>query len=106
MAMEDVSVKARGGREGVGLSGGEKSLLSLLYDLALLQTIQTNPSFIVLDEFDSALDEGRKVKVFDLYVKELRRKMIVLTPKSHDKDYMARFNKAYVIYHRPEIPEK
>lgn len=105
MAMEDVSVKARGGRQGVGLSGGEKSLVSLLYALALLQTIQTNPSFIVLDEFDSALDEGRKVKVFDLYVKELGRKMIILTPKSHDKDYMARFNKAYVIYHRPEIPE-
>ena len=105
MAMEDVSIKARGGRHGVGLSGGEKSLVSLLYALALLQTIQTNPSFIVLDEFDSALDEGRKVKVFDLYVNELGRKMIVLTPKSHDKDYMSRFHKAYVIYHRPEIPE-
>ncbi|WP_050615525.1 AAA family ATPase [Bacillus testis] len=105
MAMEDVSVKARGGKHGVGLSGGEKSLVSLLYALALLQTIQTNPSFIVLDEFDSALDEGRKVKVFDLYVQELGRKMIVLTPKSHDTDYMNRFSKAIIIYHRPEIPE-
>ncbi|MCM3118603.1 hypothetical protein M3610_25795 [Neobacillus sp. MER 74] len=105
MAMEDVSVKARGGRQGVGLSGGEKSLVSLLYALALLQTIQTNPSFIVLDEFDSALDEGRKVKVFDLYVKELGRKMIILTPKSHDKDYFSRFHKAYVIYHQPDIQQ-
>ncbi|WP_377802022.1 AAA family ATPase [Bacillus benzoevorans] len=105
MTMEDVSVKARGGRQGVGLSGGEKSLVSLLYALALLQTIQTNPSFIVLDEFDSALDEGRKVKVFDLYVKELGRKMIILTPKSHDKDYFSRFHKAYIIYHRPDVLE-
>lgn len=102
MAMEDVSIKARGGRQGVGLSGGEKSLVSLLYALALLQTIQTNPSFIVLDEFDSALDEGRKLKVFDLYVRELGRKMIILTPKSHDKDYLSRFHKAYIIYHRPD----
>lgn len=102
--MEYVSIKARGGRHGVGLSGGEKSLVSLLYALALLQTIQTNPSFLVLDEFDSALDEGRKVKVFDLYVQELRRKMIILTPKSHDEQYMNRFSKAYVIYHKPEIP--
>src|SRR4051794_25560853 len=58
MAMEDVSVKARDGRQGVGLSGGEKLLVSLLHALALLQTIQTNPSFIVLNEFDSALDGG------------------------------------------------
>lgn len=104
MKMEDVSNKARGNRHGKGLSGGERSLVSLLYALALLQTIETNPSFIVLDEFDSALDEGRKVKVFDLYVQELQRKMIVFTPKTHDESYLKRFAKAYVVYHNPDIP--
>src|SRR5699024_2282038 len=56
--MEDVSLKARAGRVGKGVSGGEESLSSLLFALALLQELDTNPSFIVLDEFDSALDEG------------------------------------------------
>ncbi|KWZ78710.1 hypothetical protein HMPREF3213_02896 [Heyndrickxia coagulans] len=37
--MEDVSVKARGGRVGKGVSGGEESLSSLLFALALLQNL-------------------------------------------------------------------
>ncbi|WP_411503256.1 chromosome segregation protein SMC [Brevibacillus centrosporus] len=100
-SMEDVSIKARGGKVGKGVSGGEESLSSLLFALALLQNIQTAPGFIVLDEFDSALDENRKSKVFDLYVHELRRKMIVLTPKSHEQSYMNRFSKAFVVHHDP-----
>ncbi|MNW67186.1 hypothetical protein D3C74_457400 [compost metagenome] len=63
--MEDVSVKARGGRVGKGVSGGEESLSSLLFALALLQNLQTSPGFIVLDEFDGALDEQRKLKVLN-----------------------------------------
>ncbi|GED30253.1 chromosome segregation protein SMC [Brevibacillus centrosporus] len=100
-SMEDVSIKARGGKVGKGVSGGEESLSSLLFALALLQNIQTAPGFIVLDEFDSALDENRKSKVFDLYVHELGRKMIVLTPKSHEQSYMNRFSKAFVVHHDP-----
>lgn len=103
-AMEDVSVKARGGRVGKGVSGGEESLSSLLFALALLQNLQTAPDFIVLDEFDSALDEQRKLKVFDLYASELERKLIILTPKSHEKSYLDRFSKAYVVHHDPTIP--
>ncbi|MCZ8519853.1 MULTISPECIES: hypothetical protein [Paenibacillus] len=48
--LEDVSVKARGGRVGKGVSGGEESLSSLLFALALLQNLQTSPGFIVLDD--------------------------------------------------------
>lgn len=104
-ALEDVSVKARGGKVGKGVSGGEESLSSLLFALVLLQNIQAAPGFIVLDEFDSALDENRKLKVFDLYVKELQRKLIILTPKSHEESYLGRFSKAFVVQHDPTIPK-
>lgn len=103
--LEDVSIKARGGKVGKGVSGGEESLSSLLFALALLQTIKATPGYIVLDEFDSALDEGRKDKVFGLYEQELQRKMIILTPKSHEAEYLYRFSKAYVVYHNPNIPQ-
>ncbi len=103
--MEDVSTKARGGRVGKGVSGGEESLSSLLFALALLQNLQTTPGFIVLDEFDSALDENRKVKVFDLYVHELKRKLIILTPKSHEETYLNKFSKAFVVQHDPTVPK-
>lgn len=102
--MEDVSTKARGGKVGKGVSGGEESLSSLLFALALLQNLSFKPGFIVLDEFDSALDENRKLKVFDLYVQELKRKLIILTPKSHEENYLHRFSKALVIQHDPTIP--
>ncbi|WCK55178.1 AAA family ATPase [Aneurinibacillus sp. Ricciae_BoGa-3] len=103
-SMEDVSIKARGGKVGKGVSGREESLSSLLFALALLQNLQTAPGFIVLDEFDSALDENRKVKVFDLYVQELKRKLIILTPKSHEETYLNRFTKAFVVQHDPTVP--
>ncbi|MUV37851.1 Autophagy-related protein 23 [Lentibacillus sp. JNUCC-1] len=103
--VEDVSEKARGGKVGKGVSGGEESLSSLLFALALLQTIEASPGYIVLDEFDSALDEGRKDKVFELYEQELNRKMIILTPKSHEEAYLYRFSKAYVVHHNPNIPK-
>lgn len=103
--LEDVSIKARGGKVGKGVSGGEESLSSLLFALALLQTIQAAPGYIVLDEFDSALDEGRKDKVFELYEQELQRKMIILTPKSHEAEYLYHFSKAYVVHHNPNIPQ-
>ncbi|MNU11425.1 hypothetical protein D3C72_2592730 [compost metagenome] len=57
-----------------------------------------------MDEFDSALDEQRKLKVFDLYQQELKRKLIILTPKSHEKSYLDLFSKAYIVYHDPRIP--
>ena len=103
--MEDVSIKARGGRVGKGVSGGEESLSSLLFALALLQNLEISPGFIVLDEFDSALDEERKSKVFDLYVHELRRKLIILTPKSHEENYINRFQKAFIVEHNPSVPK-
>ncbi|MBE9914725.1 AAA family ATPase [Paenibacillus donghaensis] len=102
--LEDVSIKGRGGKVGKGVSGGEESLSSLLFALALLQNLQTAPGFIVLDEFDSALDEQRKLKVFDLYVQELKRKLIILTPKSHESSYLDRFFKAYIVHHDPTLP--
>ncbi|MCM3439352.1 chromosome segregation protein SMC [Metabacillus halosaccharovorans] len=102
--MEDVSTKARGGKVGKGVSGGEESLSSLLFALALLQNLSYKPGFIVLDEFDSALDENRKLKVFDLYVQQLQRKLIILTPKSHEESYLKRFSKALVVQHDPTIP--
>ncbi|ASA25837.1 AAA family ATPase [Paenibacillus donghaensis] len=102
--LEDVSLKARGGRVGKGVSGGEESLSSLLFALALLQNLQTSPGFIVLDEFDSALDEQRKLKVFELYARELKRKLVILTPKSHEKSYLDRFSKSYVVHHDPTVP--
>ncbi|MGO0059114.1 AAA family ATPase [Brevibacillus fluminis] len=106
-SMEDVSTKARGGKVGKGVSGGEESLSSLLFALALLQNLQTTPGFIVLDEFDSALDESRKSKVFDLYVQELKRKLVILTPKSHEETYLNRFSKAFIVQHDPmEVKSK
>lgn len=100
----DVGLKARGGKVGKGVSGGEESLSSLLFALALLQNVDTAPGFIVLDEFDSALDEHRKSKVFDLYVDQLQRKLIILTPKTHEEEYIDRFNKAFVVQHDPREP--
>ena len=40
--MEDISAKGRGGKVGSGVSGGEESLSSLLFALALLQTIEAS----------------------------------------------------------------
>lgn len=102
--MEDVSFKARGGKVGKGVSGGEESLSSLLFALALLQNLNTSPGFIVFDEFDSALDEHRKSKVFDLFVEQLQRKLIILSPKTHEEEYIDRFQKAFVVQHDPRIP--
>lgn len=99
--LEDVSFKARGGRVGKGVSGGEESLSSLLFALSLLQNLENKASFIVMDEFDSALDEARKASVFELYAKELKRKLIILSPKGHEDEYYDRFSKAFVVSHNP-----
>ena len=102
--LEDVGTKARHGKLGKGVSGGEESLSSLLFALALLQNLNTSPSFIVLDEFDSALDEERKDKVFDLYVSELQRKLIILSPKAHDDRYYNKFSIVVVVEHDSTVP--
>ncbi|GKV64966.1 MULTISPECIES: chromosome segregation protein SMC [unclassified Sporosarcina] len=99
---EDVSLKARGGRVGKGVSGGEESLSSLLFALSLLQNLENQSGFIVLDEFDSALDESRKATVFQLYASKLQRKLIILSPKAHDTDYYNQFSKAFIISHDPK----
>ncbi|MCM3341218.1 chromosome segregation protein SMC [Paenibacillus sp. MER TA 81-3] len=103
--LEEVSLKGRGNKVGKGVSGGEESLSSLLFALALLKTIETNPGYIVLDEFDSALDESRKARVFELYEQELVRKMIILSPKSQNADYLQHFDKAFVVYHDASVPQ-
>ncbi|MFJ8101622.1 AAA family ATPase [Lysinibacillus sp. NPDC096212] len=102
--LDDVGTKARHGKLGKGVSGGEESLSSLLFALALLQNLNTSPSFIVLDEFDSALDEERKEKVFDLYVNELQRKLIILSPKVHDDHYYNKFSTVVVVEHDSAVP--
>ncbi|WP_301109561.1 chromosome segregation protein SMC [Sporosarcina sp.] len=100
--IQDVSLKARGGRVGRGVSGGEESLSSLLFALSLLQNLENQSGFIVLDEFDSALDETRKATVFQLYASKLQRKLIILSPKAHDTDYYNEFSKAFIISHDPQ----
>lgn len=97
----DVSLKARGGRVGKGVSGGEESLSSLLFALALLQNLENQAGFIVLDEFDSALDDTRKSTVFELYANKLKRKLIILSPKAHENEYYHQFRKAFIISHDP-----
>ena len=99
--LADVSLKARGGRVGKGVSGGEESLSSLLFALSLLQNLENQAGFIVLDEFDSALDETRKATVFELYAKELQRKLIILSPKAHEDEYYNQFSKAFIVSHDP-----
>lgn len=104
-ALEDVSMKARSGKVGLGVSGGEESLSSLLFALALLQNLTTSPGYIVLDEFDSALDDERKNKVFNLYAKELQRKLIIVSPKGHDEMYYNCFSKVFIVEHDATIPK-
>jgi chromosome segregation protein len=102
---EDVSMKARSGKVGLGVSGGEESLSSLLFALALLQNLATSPGYIVLDEFDSALDDERKNKVFNLYAEELQRKLIIVSPKGHDETYYNCFSKVFIVEHDATIPK-
>lgn len=102
--LEDISAKGRGGKVGSGVSGGEESLSSLLFALALLQTIEASPGYIILDEYDSALDDNRKEKVFVLFEQELKRKMIIVSPKSHDPKYLEHFSKALTVMHDASIP--
>lgn len=102
--LTEVSIKARNGKFGKGVSGGEESLSSLLFALALLKQLQTSPGFILLDEFDSALDENRKEKVFALYNQELERKLFILSPKTHDEQYYRNFSRAFIIDHDAQIP--
>lgn len=104
-ALEDVSMKARSGKVGLGVSGGEESLSSLLFALALLQNLATSPGYIVLDEFDSALDDERKNKVFNLYAEELQRKLIIVSPKGHDETYYDCFSKVFIVEHDATIPK-
>lgn len=103
--LEDVSMKARSGKVGLGVSGGEESLSSLLFALALLQNLATSPGYIVLDEFDSALDDERKNKVFNLYAEELQRKLIIVSPKGHDETYYNCFSKVFIVEHDATIPK-
>lgn len=103
--LEDVSMKARSGKVGKGVSGGEESLSSLLFALALLQNLSISPGYIVLDEFDSALDDERKNKVFNLYADELQRKLIIVSPKGHDEAYYNCFSKVYIVEHDASIPK-
>ncbi len=95
----DVSVKARNGKYGKGVSGGEESLSSLLFALSLLQHLEITPGYIILDEFDSALDEIRKEKVFELFASELQRKLIILSPKAHDDQYYAKYSRVFIVQH-------
>lgn len=103
--LEDVSYKARNGKVGKGVSGGEESLSSLLFALSLLQNLAISPSYIVLDEFDSTLDESRKETVLNLYATELKRKLIVLSPKTHSKAYYNHFSHVFIVEHNPTIPQ-
>ncbi|MCM3737277.1 hypothetical protein M3215_16090 [Bacillus cytotoxicus] len=102
--MEDISAKGRGGKVGSGVSGGEESLSSLLFALALLQTIEASPGYIILDEYDSALDDNRKEKVFTLFEEELERKMLIVSPKSHDSKYLQHFSKSLTVMHEASVP--
>ncbi|PFA22253.1 hypothetical protein CN373_10860 [Bacillus cereus] len=102
--MEDISAKGRGGKVGSGVSGGEESLSSLLFALALLKTIEASPGYIILDEYDSALDDNRKEKVFTLFEEELQRKMIIVSPKSHDPKYLNHFSKSIAVMHDASVP--
>ncbi|WP_369900881.1 hypothetical protein [Bacillus manliponensis] len=102
--MEDISAKGRGGKVGSGVSGGEESLSSLLFALALLKTIEASPGYIILDEYDSALDDNRKEKVFTLFEEELKRKMIIVSPKSHDQQYLNHFSKSIAVMHDASVP--
>lgn len=102
--MEDISAKGRGGKVGSGVSGGEESLSSLLFALALLKTIEASPGYIILDEYDSALDDDRKEKVFTLFEEELQRKMIIVSPKSHDPKYLNHFSKSIAVMHDASVP--
>ncbi|MDN4608155.1 hypothetical protein [Sporosarcina highlanderae] len=99
---EDVNKKARGNRVGKGVSGGEESMSSLLFALSLLQNLENRAGFIVLDEFDSALDDKRKVTVFELYASKLQRKLIILSPKAHENEYYDQFSKAFIVSHDPK----
>ncbi|PEB95356.1 MULTISPECIES: PD-(D/E)XK nuclease family protein [Bacillus cereus group] len=101
---EDISAKGRGGKVGSGVSGGEESLSSLLFALALLQTIEASPGYIILDEYDSALDDSRKEKVFTLFEQELNRKMIIVSSKSHDPNYLQHFSQALTVMHDASVP--
>lgn len=103
--LEEVSAKARSGKFGKGVSGGEESLSSLLFALALLKNLSISPGYIVLDEFDSALDDARKNSVFTLYAEELQRKLLIVSPKGHDEDYYNHFSKVYVVEHDASIPK-
>ncbi|MFQ6177815.1 hypothetical protein ACLMJU_13285 [Bacillus paranthracis] len=102
--MEDISAKGRGGKVGSGVSGGEESLSSLLFALALLQTIEASPGYLILDEYDSALDDSRKEKVFTLFEEELNRKMIIVSPKSQDPNYLKHFSQALAVMHDASVP--
>lgn len=103
--LEDVGDKARAGKVGKGVSGGEESLSSLLFALALLKNLDISPGYIVLDEFDSALDDERKNKVFKLYADQLKRKLIIVSPKGHGETYYKHFSKVYIIEHDASIPK-
>jgi chromosome segregation protein len=103
--MEDISARGRGGKVGSGVSGGEESLSSLLFALALLHSIEASPGYIILDEYDSALDDTRKEKVFQLYERELKRKMFVLSPKSQESQYTHHFSQFLAVIHDATIPK-
>jgi chromosome segregation ATPase len=93
----------RRGKRGSGISGGERAATSLMFALSLLSQIDIKPPFYVLDEFDSALDEGRKHSILDLYSEVLQKKLIIISPKIHGKDYLDRFGKFHCVYSNPDI---
>ena len=37
--------------------------------------------------------------------KKLKRKLIILTPKSHEETYLDPYSKAFIVQHDPTIPQ-
>ncbi len=82
-------VEVRRGRElsvnRVGLSGGQKTALGLVYRLALRSMFPNSPKILLLDEPTTHLDEDRRVAVWKILWKISNEKDIQLIAVTHDE---------------------
>lgn len=78
-----------------GLSGGEHSAVSLMLLYSIMVVKEENMKirsggYLLLDEWDANLDAINSRKVFEI-LKNLGKKIISITPRSHSQSYLDEF---------------
>jgi len=83
-------------REARGLSGGERTLVSITLAMAVAETVAGEMETFFIDEGFSSLDSGNKKKIAES-LKELEKLNKVICFITHDKEFSEEFDKRIIL---------